>query len=269
MLKNTMATMKWPEIKALVDKDAIVLLPLGVIEEHGPHLPLGTDSYTATIYCSSIKEKLEVEGYSVIIAPPFYWGVCQSTAGFIGSFNIRRETATALLIDLLTSLESFGFSRIVGVNGHGDIEHSLAIIDAFKHVCETSQIIATYAFDQWRLPHFGYTGEEDYLCPIKTQTIKVSDVEIPDVHAGDIESAIINRYYPHLFDAELASHLKPVALDDVDAEKWLFGGHIHELSSQGYLGSPGSYIYVDIDAYINDYSRRVSTAILSRLSMTK
>ena len=47
IFKDTMANMKWTEIQDFVDKNAIVLLPMGVIEEHGPQLCLGTDIYTA------------------------------------------------------------------------------------------------------------------------------------------------------------------------------------------------------------------------------
>ena len=47
IFENTMAEMTWPEIEALAAEGALVLLPVGVIEEHGEHLPLGTDTYLA------------------------------------------------------------------------------------------------------------------------------------------------------------------------------------------------------------------------------
>ena len=59
MFQDTMINMNWMELQALADKNALVLLPLGVIEEHGPHLCLGTDSLTSHIYCRAIKDKLE------------------------------------------------------------------------------------------------------------------------------------------------------------------------------------------------------------------
>lgn len=51
---NTMADMKWAEIKRCADENAVVLLPMGVIEEHGPHNCLATDIYTAHIYCTAV-----------------------------------------------------------------------------------------------------------------------------------------------------------------------------------------------------------------------
>ena len=113
---HTMADMQWPDIQRSANENAIVLLPMGVMEEHGPHLCIATDIYTAHIDCVHIKEVLEGQGYPAIIAPPFYWGVCQAAKGFIGSFNIRPETAQALLLDILTSLRDFGLKRMFGVN---------------------------------------------------------------------------------------------------------------------------------------------------------
>ena len=265
LLKDTMVTMKWTDIEEHANKQALVLLPLGVIEEHGPHLCLGTDILTAHLYCLTIKEKLEQEGYSAVLAPPFYWSVCQSTGGFIGSFKIRKETAKALLFDILASLAEFGFKHVFGVNAHGDIDHSIAIIEAFREASEQLSINACYAFDEWRLPHFGLIGQEAFLCPIKPQTLVVSTAEAPDVHGGDLETAIIHAHYPHLVDVEKAKSLPPVALKDENGMQWLFGGHIKELSSQGYLGTPSNFEKVDAQRHIDDQADRITTAILSRI----
>lgn len=265
IFKDTMANMKWPEIQNFVDKNALILLPIGVIEEHGPQLCLGTDIYTAHIYCLAIKEKLEERGHMVVIAPPFYWGVCQSTGGFIGSFHIRKETVKALMLDILLSLSEFGFKNVFGVNAHGDIEHNIAIIEAFREANEQLHINACYVFDEWRIPHFGLKLDEPYLCPIKPQTINISKAEVSDVHGGDIETAMIYEFYPNLVDVGKAKSLPPITLEEGSGKAWLFGGHIKELSSQGYLGSPADFENVEVQKNINDYAYRISEAIFKRL----
>ena len=265
IFKDTMANMSWTEIQSFANKNAIVLLPMGVIEEHGPQLCLGTDIYTAHIYCLSIKEKLEAKGHTVVIAPPFYWGVCQCTGGFIGSFHIRKETAKALILDILLSLSEFGFNNIFGVNAHGDIEHNIAIIEAFRESHEQLHINACYTFDEWRFSHFGLSLDEPYLCPIKLQKISVSKAEAPDIHGGDIETAMIYEFYPALVDVEKAKSLPATTLDDSSGEAWLFGGHIKELSYQGYLGSPADFDHVDVQKNVHDYAYRISEAILRRI----
>ena len=265
MFKDTMVNMKWTDVQEYSNKNALVLLPLGVIEEHGPHLCLGTDIYTAHIYCLEIKKRLEEKGHAVIIAPPFYWGICQSTRGFIGSFNIRFETAKMLLFDILASLKDFGFKQVFGVNAHGDIEHAIAIITAFKEANEQLGITACYPFPEDRLIHFGLNGNEQYISPVKPQKIKVSKAPTWDVHGGDMETATINAFYPHLVDVEKAKCLPALALGDDKGEAWLIGGHIKELSPEGYMGAPAFYDSVDVQGNVNDYAARISEAILNRV----
>lgn len=265
LFKDTMVNMKWTDIQDYSNKNALVLLPLGVIEEHGPHLCLGTDIYTAHIYCLEIKKRLEEKGYAMIIAPPFYWGVCQSTRGFIGSFNIRLETAKMLLFDILASLKDFGFRQVFGINAHGDVEHAIAIINAFKEASEQLGIAACYPFAEERLSHYGLNGDEPYISPLKPQKIKVSKAAVSDIHGGDMETATINAFYPHLVDTEKAKSLPDVALDEDKGEAWIFGGHIKELSPKGYLGAPAYYDSVDVQCNIDDYALRISEAIINRI----
>lgn len=262
IFKDTMVNMKWTDIQGCVDKNALVLLPLGVIEEHGSHLCLGTDIYIAHIQCMFIKEKFKEKGYEAVIAPPFYWGICQATDGFIGSFKVRKETVKALLFDVMASLAEFGFKNVYGINAHGDIEHSVALIEAFKEVTENLNINARYTFSETIMHHYGLNGEETYICPIKPQAISVSMSKYPDVHAGDIETAIMYKYYPHLTDDEKAKSLPPVALGDDKIWSWLLGGHAKELSPGGYLGSPADFESVEVINNFNDIAYRVTEAIL-------
>jgi creatinine amidohydrolase len=263
MFQNTMVNMKWTDIQYYVDHNALVLLPLGVIEEHGPHLCLGTDIYTAHIHSNFIKEKLEGKGHTVVIAPPFYWGICQSTGGFIGSFKVRKETVKALLFDILASLAEFGFKNIFGINAHGDIEHSIALMETFKEASEKLKINARYTFPQNIMHHYGLTGNEPYICPIKPQTISVSTSKYADVHAGDIETATMQNFYPQLTDIQKAKSLPPVELGDDKIMTWLFGGQTKSLSSEGYLGAPADFENVEVLNNINDIADRESEAILT------
>lgn len=262
MFSDTMVNMKWTDIQDCVDKNALVLLPVGVIEEHGPHLCLGTDIYTAHIQSVFIKQRLEEKGVEVVIAPPFYWGICQSTGGFIGSFKVRKETAKALLFDIMASLAEFGFKNVYGINAHGDIEHNIALIEAFKDVSEKLKINARYTFSQGVMHHYGLKGSEPYLCPIKPQTVSVSTSKCADVHGGDIETATMNHFYPHLTDIQKAKSLPPTELGDDKIMTWLWGGHTKELSAEGYLGAPADFGSVEVIKNISDTADRVSEAIL-------
>lgn len=262
--ENNMINMKWTDIKFAVDNKAIVLFPLGVIEEHGPQLCLGTDIYTAQVICSKVKEELDKKGILSIIAPPFYWGICQSTRGFMGSFNIRMETAQNLVFDILNTLHGFGFTEVYGINAHGDIEQNVLFMNSFRNAYEQIGIHACYCFRKEVLHHYGLTGEEKYICPVAPQNITVSNAKERDIHAGNIESAIINKYYPTCIDTTIAKVLPAVSIEPEKEMEWILGGKTKEMSQNGYVGNPSAYDKVKIDEHIVDITNRYMKAILDK-----
>lgn len=70
---DTMADMTYPEVVEAAGWDALVLWGLGVIEQHGPHLPLGTDVYMAAALLRRVRQLLKDRGVPSITMPPFYW----------------------------------------------------------------------------------------------------------------------------------------------------------------------------------------------------
>ena len=259
-----MINMKWTDIKNAIDNQAIVLFPLGVIEEHGPQLCLGTDIYTAQVICSRVKERLETKGINSIIAPPFYWGICQSTRGFLGSFNIRMETAHNLVFDIINTLHDFGFKEVYGINAHGDIEQNILFMNSFRNAYEQIGIKACYCFRKEVLHHYGLTGEEKFICSVSPQEITVSTAKEIDVHGGDIETAIINKYYPSCVDISIAKKLPAVTIEDGREMEWILGGKTKEMSDNGYIGNPSVYDQVKIDEHIEDTVNRYMNAILHK-----
>jgi creatinine amidohydrolase len=259
-----MIDLKWTDVKKAVDDKAIVLLPLGVVEEHGPHLCLGTDIYTAEVMCSRIQRELSIRGIESIIAPPFYWGICQSTKGFIGSFNIRLDTAKNLVLDILSSLHGFGFTEAYGINAHGDIEQNVLFMTAFKEAQETIGINARYCFRSEVMHFYGLNGGEPFICPIAQQQITVSEAATKDIHAGDIETATINRFYGECVDIDLVMTLPAIGVDPGREMEWILGGKTKELSELGYAGDPANYAAVKIDEHIADTAKRYADAIIEK-----
>lgn len=88
-LENTMAYMNWEEIKEAGEQKVPILFPLGVIEEHGPHLPLASDIIWSNFICKEVKNALAKRGKNVLIAPPYYFGVNHCTGAFPGSFSLK------------------------------------------------------------------------------------------------------------------------------------------------------------------------------------
>lgn len=259
---DNMIGMSWTAVAEAAERGAVVLLPLGVIEEHGPHLCLGTDIYTAQEYCARIAGKLRGHGKEVVIAPPFYWGICQSTRGFTGSFGIRMETAENLVVDILTSLTGYGFREIYGVNAHGDIEQNVLFMNGFRKAGEQTGTWPRYCFRKEILHHYGLNGGELFICPVEPSELTVSRSSEPDVHAGDIETAVIHHCFPECADTARAETLPAVSMEPDRVMEWLLGGKTREISPNGYLGNPALYGAVDVETHLNDVAERYVRAIL-------
>ena len=130
IFNGTIADMTWLEVEEAAKKGAIMLVPIGVIEQHGPHLPLGTDIYAAYLMCSLIKTELDKQGIVSVIAPPYYFGMNETTGMFPGSITIKRESMIAILTDLFVNYKKHGFNMQFILNHHGDPHHNDAIIEA-------------------------------------------------------------------------------------------------------------------------------------------
>ena len=100
---ETMVDMTWPEVEKAARDGAVVLMTTAVIEEHGPHMSCGIDTYLGYLMCKITRRELEARGVKAVIAPPFYWGINVSSHVFPGTFTVRPETMKALLHDLLAS----------------------------------------------------------------------------------------------------------------------------------------------------------------------
>jgi creatinine amidohydrolase len=109
------ADLAYPELEPL--REAVVLLPLGATEPHGPHAPLSTDTLISTGVCERAAAQLEGE-LPVLVLPPLAYGVTQYSAAFPGAVSIGEETLRALVTDIRNSLAAQGFSRLVLVNNH-------------------------------------------------------------------------------------------------------------------------------------------------------
>jgi creatinine amidohydrolase len=114
--KVLMEEMTWPEIKeAMQAGKTTALLACGASEQHGPHLPTGTDTYLGT----AIAERAARIAGNALVAPTLRPGLSEHHMHFPGSFTLRIETFVALLEDYCESLARQGFERIVIFPSHG------------------------------------------------------------------------------------------------------------------------------------------------------
>lgn len=249
MFEKTMVEMDWCSVEKLAKEDALVLMPVGVIEEHGRHLPLGTDIYMATAQTRYIAMEMEEQGFPVIIAPPYYWGICSVlTKHFPGSFTLKAKTLQAVMLENLECLEKAGFRKAVVVNAHGDPEHRNVITKALQEYNEIHELQAKWLTFQCDLEMEGFRGDENCLMVLPDSVLyHLGDMEGQledrfDVHAGAYETANMLAVYPDLTDTEQAGQEQPTMLQSEQIEKWLSGKEEDKgIIPMGYVGSPAGY----------------------------
>jgi creatinine amidohydrolase len=106
------------DLRAKAEAGAIVLLPVGSMEQHGPHLPVGVDTFLSEGMCKAAAEAIAAET-AVVVAPTLWCGMAEHHMAYGGTFTLDIPTYRAVLGCLLKSLERHGFKRVLIVNGHG------------------------------------------------------------------------------------------------------------------------------------------------------
>lgn len=252
LLKDTMAMLRWPQVKALAERDALVLLPVGIIEEHSRHLPLCTDIAISVAQARLVKTELEKRVFPCVIAPPLYWGIATGASGCLpGTFSVREETVVMLLTDVLTQLERMGFSRVIVFNAHGDPTHRKAYVRALREYAQddTHTLSARWFTFEDDMAWEGFDGTEPYvmaLPAIPEDVCCTMDQEMRDgfdVHAGAFETAQMLELFPTLTDTAIADTLKPTMLDREGIRKWNSGvpEDAAEVIPDGHAGDPAFY----------------------------
>lgn len=101
------------EVKEKILNSKIAILPIGAVEAHGPHLPLGTDNYLAERLSERVAEQT-----GAFVLPTLPYGQVWSLKNFPGSINVSNESLISMLVDIGISLYDQGFNVFAMVNGH-------------------------------------------------------------------------------------------------------------------------------------------------------
>jgi creatinine amidohydrolase len=166
------------EAKEAARKGTVIIFPLGSIEEHGEHLPLGTDC----IQPEYIAEEVAKET-GCLIAPPFRYGICNATRNFPGTLTIKFDTLYRVATDVLSELVRSGFYKIIVMSGHAGNSHMVALRLAAQEIVNQNEskvrIMVLSDFD------FAEEVEGQYAAP-------------GDGHAGTLETSRIMAIKPEL-----------------------------------------------------------------------
>lgn len=179
-----LATATYEDVAALDRARALVVLPLGATEAHGPHLPLATDVIIAEAMAREGAARLAARGATVVIAPAVAFTPVPFAAAFPGSVGVRPETLAATLEDTAEALAGHGFRRLALVSAHLDPAHLAAVHEAIEAIRTDGMRVAFP--DLTRKPWALRLGDE-----FRTGAC----------HAGRFESAIVLAERPELVRA--------------------------------------------------------------------
>jgi creatinine amidohydrolase len=114
----------------------VAILPLGALEAHGPHLPVGTDVWIAGAMARAGAARLAAAGIPAFVLPPLAFAPAPFAAGFPGTLSIRPETLTALVVDLGQALAEGGVAVLALANAHFDPAQVGALREAVRRISE-------------------------------------------------------------------------------------------------------------------------------------
>jgi creatinine amidohydrolase len=183
----------------------VLVVPVGSLEQHGPHLPLDTDTCIAEAVSEGVAARLEQAGVATWVAPGLSYGSSGEHQAFAGTVSIGTDVLHDVVIELVRSARTWA-RRVVLVNGHGGNAQAL------------TRAVATLRGQ----------GHDVTWEPCRTEAV--------DLHAGRTETSLMLHLRPRSvrWAAAAAGDLRPLA----EILPAMIAGGVAAVSANGVLGDP-------------------------------
>jgi creatinine amidohydrolase len=196
-----------PQIEALDRERTLFILPVGMLEVHGPHLPVGTDTIGLIYEANSAARRLStaLTNWNIVMMPPLsYGGAGANELGgrsiHPGTYGIRQSTLRSVVADLGGQVAQNRFKWIFVLNGHAAPTHNIAINDACDFVSETFRVTMLHVTGILRAdPAIQAAGQKVNSRYFSTSQLSAMGL---DIHAGVGETSGVLAIRPDLVSPE-------------------------------------------------------------------
>ena len=217
--------MTWTDLAGADTQRWIAVLPVAAVEQHGPHLPLGVDSYIAQAYLDRVHEILPL-GLPVTFLPVMKLGQSDEHKAFPGTLSLSAATAIGTYVDVGESLARAGVRKLVIVTSHGGNVAAMEIAARDLRV-RHRMLVVTAAWHRFGYPPGTFERAE----------------QRHGVHAGDVETSLMLAGRADTVRMESAENAVPATVGMSNEFKWLsafrpvgFGWMTQDLHPSGALG---------------------------------
>jgi len=199
--------LRGPQVDALDRERTLLILPVGMLEVHGPHLPIGNDTIGLLYEAAEVSRRVSqaLPQWNIVMMPPIHYG--QSGANELGgrlvhpgTYAVRQSTLRALVADVGGQVAQNGFKWIFVLNGHGAPTHNIAINEACDFISERFRVTMLHVTALLR------ADEEIQANARKTDARFFSAAALTsfglDLHAGVSETSGMLAIRPDLVDPQ-------------------------------------------------------------------
>ena len=217
-----LADLNWVNGKELAKKVKTAIIPIGATEQHGPHLPIGTDTYILQGIITALKAEIGPD-YPVLFLPVLPFGKSPEHMDFFGTISLRSTTIISIMDDICSSLKRHGFKSVIFLNTHGG---NLDLINAILYDVREKYDLFAYSL---------YPGGQNGWDGQGFTSKYFPDLTIPECHAGSVETSIIEFLHPELVEKP-QEYSQKMSLPELS-----FGWKTSDLSNNGVIGDPTFY----------------------------
>jgi creatinine amidohydrolase len=241
-----LASLTTDEVRAVTAAPpSAILLPVGSVEPHGPHLPLGTDTILSEEACERAALLLSERGVAAYVAPSLAYGVTDFASGFAGAVGVPAAALIAMLAAIVTRLLGDGWTHVCLVNNHLEPAQDVAVrtaLDGFP------------------------AGRTSVACPLARRWGRTLSEEFKrgNCHAGRYETSLVLAARAHVHD--LFTQLPSIETSLSDGIK---AGHttFREMGlSRAYTGDPALASVEEGDSLYAKLAEMVATEVSEGLA---